>query len=480
MGWQFFKLVKMKTANTTRQMIHAAGRQFASTFKKQGHVLLRDADKAFSEADRFDQKLDKIMNIWRFRANRVFTPNVVNHMHGMLALILHILQILIILELIYSTHGHVGKMDNIHQILLPTYFHIVLRLFLQMAVLIFVIIRAFHIEQGHVMLIHFNELGRFRPVIEQLIPIFSYSLMLCTALAVGYCHINPSTGAGLGLCNTFNLTTIKSLIGVYATIQVCHHFIAIYHSYKHASLPQKKQNSSVDLGSGNTLTFDRTYATRYTDNPNLMDSVGKLDEDLTTAWKWWEYRMNKIFGAAICHHICKIFDVIMEAVTLSLIVSAAHQSHGNLQNLESMGPIFIPLYVKFFGKALVQLLACIYYYQQVCNNNQQIFEILDEPNKWVKPLEHALPVLTYTVMGITALSIGYCHLDTTNQSFALCKTFSHNVVKAVVIVIGICQLIHHLIAMSRHHVYTAKPRRKMTRYEDIPMSETTSHFGQIE
>ena len=472
--------------NNKRQAFQAAGRQLFQTARngvrrfdnKIGHKLLEDSRMALGEADKFDQSMSKIMNYWRFRIDRMFTPNFVNHMHGICALILNMLQLLIILHTIYSTHGHLGKITNVHEILLPTYLHIVLRLFIQMTVLVFVIFRAFHVEPGHIMLSHFKELSRFKPVIEQLIPIFTYSLMLCTAIAVGSCHINPSQGVNSGLCSTFNLTTVKAFIGVYAAIQVCHHLISIYHSYRNSTIPEKKTHS-IELGRGNTINLENSYATKYPENTNFMEPLEHIDEDMGLAWKWWEQRMNKVFGSSVSHHVCKMFDVILEAVMVSLLISAAHNSYGNLQNLKSIGAIFIPMYVKFFGKALIQFIAFVYYYQQMCNDSR-LFEFLVEPNKWIKPLEHALPVVTYTVMGVTALSIGYCHLDISDQSFALCKAFPHNVVNAVVIIVGLCQLIHHTIAINRHHVYAAKHQRKVTQYEDIPMSETTSHYGQLE
>lgn len=449
---------------------------------KVEHKLLHGSHMLLGEADRFDESMTKIMNFWRFRVDRMFTPNFVNHIHSICALVLNVLQVLIIFEMIHSSHGHLGNISNVHVVLLPTYVHIVLRLVIQLTVLIFVVHRAFHMEQGHLMLIHFYELGRFKPVVEQLLPLFTYSLMLCTSLAVGLCHINVEDGADKAFCSSFNLTAVKALVATYAAIQVAHHLISIYHCYRHAEIPRQK-TTLITREKACTITHEsRLTAPVESENPgDLMDRLDHFDENMTTAWKWWEYRMNKLFGASVSHHICKIADVILEGVTVALLVSAAHNSYGNLQNLQSIGAVFIPVYLKLFIKAFVQFVSFVYYCNQTCNtgNQAQLFEFLHEPSKWVKPLEHLVPFVAYVVMGVTALSVGYCHLDISQQTLGLCKVFPYSVVKAVIVIVALCQLLHHFIAIYHHHVYASKPKKKSAPREEIPMSETTSHYGQL-
>jgi hypothetical protein len=306
--------------------------------------------------------------------------------------------------------------------------------------------------------------------------------MLCTALAVGLCHINVAEGVNKGLCKSFNLTAIKAMVATYASIQVAHYLISIYHCYRHTEIPRQKE-TLVTRQKGVTLTQETRLSTNVEggSSVDLMDRLDHFDESMTTAWKWWEYRMNKLFGASISHQICKIADVILEGVTVVLLVTAAHNSHGNLQNLQSIGTIFIPIYLKLFIKAFIQFVSFVYYCKQTCNAGKetQHFEFLHEPANWVKPLEHAVPFLAYLLMGLTALSVGYCHLDLSQQSMQLCKMFPYGVVKAVVVIVALWQLAHHFIAIYHHHVYASKPKRKTAPLEEIPMSETTSHYGQL-
>ena len=448
------------------------------------HKLLHGTEVMLGEADRFDENMVRIINFWRFRIDRMFTPNFVNHIHSMCALVLNVLQVLIIFEMIHSSHGHLGNVANIHVVLLPTYVHVVLRLVIQLTVLVFVIHRAFHMEQGHPMLVHFQELGRFKPVVEQLIPVVTYTMMLCTALAVGFCHINVAEGSGNGLCSSFTLSTVKGIVGTYAFIQVAHHLIAIYHVHRHAEIPRRK-STGIPMGNGRSLTLENRTAGRQPDKGDALDLVESLDhfdEGMTEAWKWWEYRMNRILGASVSHHLCKLVDVILESVTVVLLVSAAHNSHGNLQNLQSIGSIFIPVYLKLFAKAFIQLISFAYYCHRSCNvkSERDFAEFLHEPSMWVKPIEHAIPFVSYVIMGVTALAVGFCHLDITDKSLGLCKVFPYGVVKGVVVVVALCQLLHHFVAIYHHHAYASKPKRKRVCGQEIPMSDTTSHYGQLQ
>ena len=192
--------------------------------------------------------------------------------------------------------------------------------------------------------------------------------------------------------------------------------------------------------------------------------------------------MNRILGASVAHHLCRMIDMILESVAVVLLVSAVHNSHGNLQNLQSIGTVFIPIYIKLFGKALVQLVSFAYYCNRTCSgtSEREFLEVLHEPSAWVKPVEHAVPFVSYSVMGVTALAVGYCHLDITDQSWGLCKVFPYGVVKGVVVAASLCQMLHHFVAIYHHHAFSSKPRRRKATREQIPMSETSSYYGQLQ
>ena len=461
-------------------------RQMTKYGRRIEHRLLRDTEALLDRADEFDEHLSKITHLWRFRIDRILTPNFVNHIHAVSALVLNVLQVLIIFEMIHSSHGHIGKIPSIQVILLPTYVHIALRLAIQMTVLVFVLHRALHVEAGHLMLVHFREVGSLRPVLEQLIPVGTYTLMFCTALAIGFCHISDVEAHYSLLCSSFNIPAIKGIVATYAVLQTAHHLIAIYHARKHAEVPRPK-GTGFSLGNGGMLlNQEKKLAARQRpgsvdDRTSPLEWAAHFDEDMTHAWNWWKYRMNRILGASVAHHVCRMIDVILESVTVVLLVSAVHQSQGNLQNLRSIGSIFIPIYIKLFGKALVQLVSFAYYCSRNCGGSieSDFSEVLHEPSAWVKPVEHAIPFLAYSVMGVTALAVGYCHLDITDQRWGLCKAFPYGVVKGVVVGASLCQMLHHFVALYHHHAFSSKPRMRKETNEQIPMSETSSHYGQL-
>ena len=451
------------------------------------HRLLRDTEAVLDCADQFDENLSRITHLWRFRIDRMFTPNFVNHIHAVCALVLNVLQVLIVFEMIHSSHGHIGKIPNVQVILLPIYVHIVLRLAIQIAVLVFVLHRALHVEPGHPMLVHFRELGSFRPVLEQLIPVGTYALMFCTALAVGFCHISDAQAPHSLLCSSFNVAAIKGIVATYAVLQTAHHLIAIYHARKHAEVPRRKSGGFSVGNEGTAVSQEKKLAARQQpgsgeDRPSPLEWLARFDQDMTQAWNWWEYRMNRLLGASVAHHLCRTIDVILESVAVVLLVSAVHNSHGDLQNLRSIGRIFIPIYVKLFGKASVQLVSFAYYCNRTCSGSgeREFLEVLHEPSAWVKPVEHAVPFVAYSVMGVTALAVGYCHLDITDQSLGLCKVFPYGVVKGVVVGASLCQMLHHFVAIYHHHAFSSKPKRRKASHEQIPMSETSSYYGQLQ
>ena len=406
---------------------------------------------AFQDVEKIDNKLSLIWDLWSYRIGKILIPNCVSHIKSLISLIFYVMQMIIILETIHKKHGHIGNIPAIEVTLFPVYGVLILRLILQTSTLIWTIHNALYIENKLHFVKHFEELNRFLPVFEQCIPVITYLLMLITSMSIGFCHLNKYNNSS-DFCQVFRIQVVETIISLYVICQSIHHLIAIYHNKRHTSLPQRKFNSNV-INNNNDNN----------DNKNsVLDKLEDLNEDLTSSWQWWKYRMDRIFCAHLSHNICNLCDVILEGTTVLFLVRAIHDSQGYMGNITNMPNLLIPLYIKFFGKAFIQFATVLYvsFIMFSKENALKFLKHLNEPGKYKKTIEHLIPVISYVIIGFVTMSIGQCHLNPDlNKGQKICKIFSFSLVESFIIAMAAIQFIHHILSIYHYRRHSKEPRR---------------------
>ena len=361
------------------------------------------------------------------------------------------MQIIIILETIHKKHGHIGNIPAIEVTLFPIYGVLILRLILQTSVLIWTIHNALYIQNKLHFIRHFVELNRFLPVFEQLFPVITYLLMLLTSMSVGICHLNTnSDNRKSDFCQVFRIQVVETVIALYIICQSIHHLVAIYHNKRHTSLPERKYDSNI------------TSEKNSTEKTSVLDQLEELNEDLTSSWQWWKYRMDRIFCAHISHNICNLCDVILEGTSVLFLVRAIHDSKGFMGNITNMPKLLIPLYIKFFSKAFIQLVTLLYVTFIMFNkeNALKFLKHLREPGKCKKTIEHLIPIISYIFLGFLTISIGQCHLNPDlNTGQQICKIFSFSLIQSFIIAMAAIQFIHHILSIYHYRRHAKEPKR---------------------
>ena len=414
---------------------------------KKGKELLKST---FLDMEKVDNKLTLIWDLWSYRIGKILIPNCVSHIKSLISLIFYVMQIIIILETIKKKHGHIGDIRTIEVTLFPVYGVLILRLILQTSTLIWTIHNALYIENKLHFVKRFVELNRFLPVFEQCIPVITYLLMLITSMSIGFCHLNGYNKSS-DFCQVFRIQVVETIISLYIICQSVHHLIAIYHNKRHTSLPEKKFTSNNDR---------KTYDSH--DKTSVLDQLEELNEDLTSSWQWWKYRMDRLFCAHLSHNICNLCDVILEGTTVLFLVRAVHDCKGNIAEITNISNLLIPLYVKFFGKAFIQLTMVLYVSFVLFNRETSLrfLKHLREPGRYKKVIEHMIPVISYVIIGFVAMSIGQCHLNPElNKGQQMCKIFSFSVVQSFIIAMAAIQFIHHILSIYHFRRHSKEPKR---------------------
>lgn len=444
------------------------------------HLVEKEAvTKAMSildEVDKLDGRLSHVWHLWEHRMDRLLTPNYSSHLKSMVSVFLCVLQIILILDFVHVSHGHIGNIKHFGVIMLPIYALFVLRLLVQLATLLFVVHRALYVENRHtVVLSSYEELNRFVPVLEHALPVVTYLLLLVTSVSIGCCHLNFSPDrAQEGLCKTFTLDAVQVIVGLYVTTQIIHHLLSLFNHTHHTSMPRRrwmattaKKRRYEELGGDEDLGGD-----------GVVDDICMLNDEVSSIWSWWKYRMNRILSANITQNLCNILDISLEGITTLLVIKAVHASHGNLGNVSNIAVLLVPLYVKFFTKALIQGVVIAYVF---CNhfareNQLQFIRFLREPGQVQKTVEHVVPMLAQILFGCVTIAVGQCHLNPTLQKGQMiCQVFSYQVVRSVVIVVGLLQLTHHIFSMYHYHRHSQKPERSdRSNVDEIELSSVSN------
>lgn len=437
--------------------------------------LVNQTEKFLDEVDKIDGRMSTVWNLWKFRMGRIFTPNFVSHIKSIISLCLSVLQIIIVLQLVHDTGGHFANLPHLRVILFPLYVQYGLRLVIQFSTFLFVLYRVIYEEKDHRIHMHFNELNRFLPVIEHLLPVFTYVVILLACIAFGYCHMDGRAG-NESICKVFSVKTINAVSIILIIVHCLHYLIGIYHNKRHTSLPQKR-SSLQDYEMTETK-----YDSQRTKQPtNFVSSLENVNQEMTLVYNWWKYRMNRLFSSIVTHNVCNIIDAILEGTQVVVLVNAISSSHGDLSNLNTVS-LLLPTYIKLFVKAFVQTIAliCICRHTYFVESKLGFINFLREPNRIGKTLEHVIPVVSYILLGLVTIAIGQCHLGGLHsETYSLCQFFTFEVVIGILIFGSLIQFAHHVLSIYHVKRHSSKPTKGAKKSDMDVMSSFSGNTGEF-
>lgn len=430
--------------------------------------VLTHTEKFLDEVDKIDGRMSMVWNLWKFRMGRIFTPNFVSHMKSVISLCLSVLQIFIILQLVHDTGGHFANLPHLRVILFPLYVQYGLRLIIQFSVFLFVLYRVLYDEKDDRIHLHFNELNRFLPVIEHVIPIFSYLVILLASVAFGYCHMD-GRGGDENICQIFTVKLINTITILVVIVHCIHYLMVIYHNKRHTSLPQKRYATQDYQMEESTARGKRRQSTTF------MSTLENVNEEMALVYNWWKYRMTRLFSSIVVHNICNIVDTILEGTQLVILVEAIDKSRGDLTNINTVN-LLLPTYIKLFLKAFIHavVFTCVCQHTYMVESKLTFLEFLREPKKHNKPLEHLIPIFSYVLLGVITIAIGQCHLGAMHtDSIPLCQAFTYEIVMGILVVGALVQFSHHVISIYHCRRHSSKPARGEKKDELESMSSLT-------
>lgn len=432
----------------------------AKSVKNTTLEIAHDIADLFADMSRIHGKL------WSHRANRIKVSNWASHANSIVTLVLITMQIFSLLLCIKTTDGHIGNVKSITAIVIPALFAIGLNLLIQLSTLYDVLNRALNNENKSDMHPRHEELNRFLPVFEHLVVVVAYILFLVTVYAIGSCHLRFTPERDpTGICKSFDLQTVQIVMGIVVAAKVIHHIISIYNHYHHTSSPTTTPRAI------SSLDVESDIGDEDVGVDGVINKLCSVDRSIMEGWQFWKFRMNRIMSANVADNMCKIWGITFLGGFIIHLVTQIHNSHGNMGNIPNLPMQVWPLFTMFFGKALVQAAILLYVY---CNHFPYERSLLflqhfrDQPTQGLKVLEHFLPMITNIFFGVMTMAIGQCHLNPIlNEGQTMCKIFSFEIVKAVIVVIAMIQFLHHILAMAHYskHCDVPEPHQEKDQLE---------------
>lgn len=407
--------------------------------------------------ENIDSSVSHIWHFWDYRTDWIKYRSVFSHLRSMLSVVLYAAQVLVLLYYVDEYNGDIGDVGEPYFLLLPLLLLSVMYLITYISGLFLMAATFFNSKKHQRMAALFKDVDKYIPIIEQILPVIVYCLVFVCMIAVGSCHLKPDqANAQNGICQTFNIRIVYVTIWTYVGIQVIHHILAIVNNRKHTSMPQRNSQSRSDT---NSYKFQKLTKE---DSDTLLDEIYEVDTEISAVWSWWKFRMNRIAHADVAHDTCCIWDVLFEGITVFYLLQAIHDSEGDLSTVTDAPRLLIPLYIKFFLKALTQIGMLLY---ALCNhvaheNTLQFFSVLEEPTKWWRYLIHMIPVGTQILFGCIALAVGQCHINPSLRTGQpICSVLPVVHITVIVILVTAVHVFHHLTVLSHHSRHMERPRR---------------------
>ena len=412
-------------------------------------------------ASLFQDKVKAHGWLWNFRTNRIRPPNYASHITSMVTLVLASMQICLLLFYIRVTGGHIGNIKNFSIIMMPAYVALGLNLFFRFIILCVVV--SLTTKEMHRHPFARLELTRIIPILEHVVVVVAHSLFLLTVYAIGSCHINFSTETEpQGFCKSFSLSTVTTIMGMMIAVKLLHHFISIYNHHCHTSNPNNRAYTSKGGERSVRGREEMMVGGDDTDDGDgVLDTLYGIDQSFMEGWQFWEVRMNRIMSANVADNLCKCWGITFLGIFIIRLITEVHNSHGMMGNITDMPSQTWPLYVMFFGKAAIQaaILGYVYFNHFPDEKKLDFVQwIRDHPSQGWKVLEHFLPVITNSFFGILTMAVGQCHLNPTlDKGQGICQVFPYKVVMGVLMVIGMIQIVHHLLSLWHFHRHCYAP-----------------------
>lgn len=194
----------------------------------------------------------------------------------------------------------------------------------------------------------------------------------------------------------------------------------------------------------------------------VVDGVRKLDNDLNHLWENFDFRKKRIVNANTFHHINAIVTLITNGFLFVMLVTAIRLSNGVLSDTDT-NLLMLPLYGQFLVKLICQLIslfgASYNAYQRECKH--KIFNFYDELSIAVPVLEHMIPVVTYLMYLLSAVSLGNCVLHTPSTGYeGFCRRMDFHVIQAIIATATAVKVFHNLFAIYNHYHHTSALRNK--------------------
>ena len=201
----------------------------------------------------------------------------------------------------------------------------------------------------------------------------------------------------------------------------------------------------------------------------VIKQCDAIDRDLTSTWKYWQFRMGRIFPPNFVLHVNSIISLVLNVMQVLLIIEFIRKTNGNFDDVNTF-VIMLPTYIQLSLKLLVQLAALVMVTENVLQKEKKhtIFVMYEELHSCLPVFEHVVPVITYIMFLLCAISIGGCHLNWGEraENTTFCKNMNLSAVEGIICTAMAGHMIHHILAIYNHYRHTASLQKKWCLDED--------------
>ena len=229
----------------------------------------------------------------------------------------------------------------------------------------------------------------------------------------------------------------------------------------------------------------RTRLMNAVKNYNVLEEVDLIDDSISSTFDYWAFRANRILPATILLHAKANVSLVLNTMQVLILTTFIRQNGGDLMGVNTF-LLMLPTYVQLTLKLVLQLvgfgLAAENAYKK--ESNHPIFNLYHELSAAVPVLEHIVPVLTYAVFLVCAISIGGCHLNnsdnssTNSRNWEFCRNMDLEVVEGLIGTATVILVIHNLLSIYTHsrHCSVLNPK---TRYDGVELRTSGNQLDQV-
>ena len=215
----------------------------------------------------------------------------------------------------------------------------------------------------------------------------------------------------------------------------------------------------------------------------VLEDVELIDESIASTWNYWAFRCKRILPPNVLLHLSAIISLILNIMQVLVLITLIRQNRGDFSNVNTF-LIMLPLYVQFALKVIVQMIGFGMAVENACMKEMDhpIFNLYEELTSAIPVLEHLVPVVTYMVFLVCAVSVGTCHLSSNGtETIAFCNSMKVEVVEALILTATVILVLHNLFGIYTHskHCSTLKSRSPMN-YSNVELRHLPSSSNQLD